>query len=86
MSRFVSLGSEFGLLFYLAAEKTGTKITHHGFDNAVVQIDREDMTKFMDYLNTALLAQQEQEAHARSRRHSHHHHTAAQDDQDSSRF
>lgn len=49
------LSSEFGLLFHLAAERTGTKITHHGFDNAVVQVHRDDMTKFMDYLNTAML-------------------------------
>ena len=56
-----STTSEFGLLFHLAAERTGTKITHHGFDNAVVQVHRDDMAKFMDYLNTAMLPEVERE-------------------------
>ena len=51
----MKINSEFGLLFHLAAERTGTKITHHGFDNAVVQVHQDDMTKFMDYLNSVML-------------------------------
>ena len=47
--------SQFGLLFQEIAERTQTKITHHGFDSAVVQIHQDDMTKFMDELTTALL-------------------------------
>lgn len=62
------VNSEFGLLFHLAAERTGTKITHHGFDNAVVQVHRDDMAKFMDYLNTAMLPDDEDDAAGRRER------------------
>lgn len=52
---FIIINSQFGVLFQEIAERTHTKITHHGFDSAVVQIHQDDMTKFMDELTTALL-------------------------------
>ena len=49
-------GSDFGLQFQEAAAKTGSHITHDSFSTSVIEIQREDAQKFMDYLHYSLMA------------------------------
>lgn len=46
--------SKLGSVFFRATEVTGVKLVCHYFDFAVVSIQKEDMTKFMDYLRSGL--------------------------------
>ena len=47
--------SAFGPLFERAAQITKSRITNHGFDSAVVEIQRDDLVKFIDSLHAELL-------------------------------
>eukprot|EP00727_Mastigamoeba_balamuthi_P005138 m51a1_g14622 Cell division control protein 45 (549) ;mRNA; r:1231182-1233586 len=44
----------FALHFDRAARATHSRVTHHGFDAAVVEIQHDDLSKFLEYLHAAL--------------------------------
>jgi len=46
--------NSFGTLFEKAARQTRSRITHHGFDSAVLEIQKDDLANFLDSLNADL--------------------------------
>ena len=51
------IDSKFGLAFEQAAARTNTVVKHHYFDAAVVEILRDHMKKFIEYLHAGLFRQ-----------------------------
>jgi hypothetical protein len=43
--------NEFGLKFRRAANSTNAIVKFHSFDSSVVQIAKDDIVKFVDYLS-----------------------------------
>lgn len=41
--------------FKRAAQKTGARIRRHSFDSSIIEVQQEDITKFMEYLHAGLL-------------------------------
>jgi len=52
MLKFISLQkySDFGQKFRIAAEKTGARTKHDGFDTAMIEVKNEDARPFMEEL------------------------------------
>ena len=49
------MNSEFGYLFEEAARNTGSEVTHHGFDSALVEIKKDNLTAFLDEIHAQLV-------------------------------
>lgn len=48
--RILNLFSDFGQKFRKAAEKTGARTKHDGFDTAMIEVKNEDARPFMEEL------------------------------------
>jgi len=46
--------NKFGTSFNKAAEKTGARVKHDGFETSQMEIQKEDVFKFMEYLHSGL--------------------------------
>ena len=44
--------STFGLVFQDAAEKTRARMKHDSFESSVVQVRREDISEFLEHIQT----------------------------------
>ena len=47
--------SHFGSIFEQAAQDTGAHIKHHTFDASIVELEKEDIKKFIEHLHIKLL-------------------------------
>jgi len=46
--------NKFGTSFNKAAEKTDARVKHDGFDSSILEVQKEDVFKFMEYLHSGL--------------------------------
>eukprot|EP01094_Clydonella_sp_ATCC50884_P030141 TRINITY_DN9716_c0_g1_i2.p1 TRINITY_DN9716_c0_g1~~TRINITY_DN9716_c0_g1_i2.p1 ORF type:complete len:345 (-),score=105.94 TRINITY_DN9716_c0_g1_i2:102-1136(-) len=46
--------NDFGVSFNRAARSTGARIRQHTFDGSIVELQREDLTKFIEYLHSGM--------------------------------
>jgi cell division control protein 45 len=46
--------NKFGSSFNKAAEKTGARVKHDGFETSIMEVEKEDIYKFMEYLHSGL--------------------------------
>jgi ribonucleotide reductase beta subunit family protein with ferritin-like domain len=47
--------SEFGVSFNKAATNTDARIKQHLFDASIIELQKDDITKFIEYLHGGLL-------------------------------
>jgi len=46
--------NKFGTSFDKAAEKTGARVKHDGFETSMLEVEKDDIYKFMEYLHSGL--------------------------------
>jgi hypothetical protein len=51
----VGVCSEFGTLFREAAEQSGARYRQEGFDTSVMEVEKNDLQKFLELLHSGLL-------------------------------